>query len=327
MTTDDSELRITFTGNPLDRSAPIRNDPDAIADRLRDPKSRFTVWSRLRPLIRAHTERTVAWLDHERVAEAITSNASVVLLGIRDDDVAHFAIDVSRLDPDVRNETAPDTDDGASDRTRSPFHEHGAFHELRGVARYLPEPEASMLAMARSMLDWHERHGFCAACGSPTNAAPSGLSRVCSGKTCGREHFPRIEPVAIVLVADGDRCLLGRQAAFPERMVSALAGFVEPGESLEEAARREVLEESGIHIERVRYRGSQPWPFPSSLMLGCEAKAVSTEIRVDEDELEAADWYAREDVRRAIEQPDESPFFVPPHHAIAHHLIRGWAYR
>lgn len=320
MTTGNPELRITFTGNPLDRSTPIRNDPQAIADRLRDPRSRFAALSQLRPLIRERSERTVAWLAREQVEDALSRRAEVVLLGVCNDDIAYFAIDVSTLEE-------PTSDIAMNNGTPPLFAEHGSFHELRGIARFLPEPEASMLAMARSLLDWHHRHGFCAGCGAPTVAAPSGLSRICADEACGNEHFPRTDPVAIVLVTDGDRCLLGRQHTFPDRMVSALAGFVEPGESLEETARREVLEESGIRIEHVRYRGSQPWPFPSSLMLGCEAQAVTTAIRIDEDELEAADWYARDDVRHAIERPNDSPFFVPPRHAIAHHLIRDWAYR
>ena len=320
MTAGDAELRITFTGNPLDRSTPIRNNPQAIADRIRDPRSRFAALSQLRPLIRERSERTVAWLAREHVADVLSEHSEVVLLGVCDDDVAYFAIDVSTFEE-------PTNDTATSNSLPSLFAEHGSFHELRGIARFLPAPEASMLAMARSLLDWHRRHGFCSGCGAATVAASAGLSRICTDEACRSEHFPRTDPVAIVLVSHGDRCLLGRQRTFPDRMVSALAGFVEPGESLEETARREVLEEAGIRIERVRYRGSQPWPFPSSLMLGCEAQAVTTAIRIDDHELEAADWYARDDVRHAIEHPNDSPFFVPPHHAIAHHLIRGWAYR
>jgi NAD+ diphosphatase len=176
-------------------------------------------------------------------------------------------------------------------------------------------------------LDWHNRHRFCANCGAKTDAAAAGNTRVCP--ECKTQHFPRTDPVSIMLVVKGDKCLLGRKAMFPPGMYSALAGFIEPGETIEDAVRREVLEESGIHTSTVRYMFSQPWPFPSSLMMGCIAEATSEEITIDEDELEHAGWFSRDEIEEALERsintpPGDGLFRMPHPIAIAHHLVRAW---
>ncbi|MCV0382163.1 MAG: NAD(+) diphosphatase [Erythrobacter sp.] len=176
---------------------------------------------------------------------------------------------------------------------------------------------------ARSLVDWHARHRFCAQCGGPTALAKGGWQRDCGN--CGAQHFPRTDPVTIMLVEHDDRLLLGRGKGWPEGRFSALAGFVEPGESLEEAVAREVLEESGVIVGEVRYVASQPWPFPSQLMIGCHATATSDAITMDETELAEIGWFGRAEVAAAL--AGEGPFTAPPAQAIAHHLLTWWIER
>ncbi len=184
------------------------------------------------------------------------------------------------------------------------------------------------LAQARALINWHNRHGFCAVCGSATRSMQGGARRDCPN--CGAQHFPRTDPVVIMLVVDassgGEQALLGRSPRFNPGMYSCLAGFMEPGETIEDAVRRETAEESGIRVGRVRYHASQPWPFPSSLMIGCHAQALSTAIRRDEQELEDCRWFSREDVRRMLAGNHREGITVPVSMAIASHLIRAWAY-
>ncbi|RDI59398.1 NAD(+) diphosphatase [Microvirga subterranea] len=195
--------------------------------------------------------------------------------------------------------------------------------DLRSIAvrDLVPAEELGLLAMAKSMLDWHNRHRFCANCGAPTQLAQAGFRRDCTA--CGAQHFPRTDPVVIMLIARGDKCLLGRQSRFPEKMYSCLAGFLEPGETVEAAVRRETFEEAGIWVGEVRYLASQPWPFPSSIMIGCVGEAMTDEIDFDKDELEDARWFTRDDIRRMLDGTHED-FAAPASIAIANHLIREW---
>lgn len=197
--------------------------------------------------------------------------------------------------------------------------------DLRSIATHglVPPGEAGALAQAKSLLLWHARHPFCAQCGSATTPGQAGLRRDCA--TCGAQHFPRTDPVTIMLVSQGDRCLLGRQARFVPGSYSCLAGFVSPGETIEDAVRRETLEESGITVGRVRYGLSQPWPFPSSLMIGCFGEALDETITVDRDELEDARWFTRPEVVSMLDRTHPDGLITPPPMAIAHHLIRSWA--
>ncbi|MEO1173834.1 MAG: NAD(+) diphosphatase, partial [Myxococcota bacterium] len=199
---------------------------------------------------------------------------------------------------------------------------NGEFQGLRQVAAAVIAAEGATLSLARSLLEWHTRNSFCSNCGAKSEMAKGGYARHCPA--CGTDHFPRVDPVAIMLAVDTERqrVLLGRQRRFPPRFVSALAGFVEPGEGFEEAVRRELHEEAGIRTDRVAYVASQPWPFPHSLMIGAFAEATSTEITIDENELEAADWYSREQVTQALEGTGQ--IRVPPPLAIAHTLLRTW---
>jgi NAD+ diphosphatase len=196
--------------------------------------------------------------------------------------------------------------------------------DLRSIAvQGLVGPDQlAPLAEAKALLAWHARHRFCANCGTPTEMAQAGWKRVCPG--CNVEHFPRTDPVVIMLAVHGERCLLGRAGRFVQNMWSCLAGFIEPGESIEEAARRETLEEAGITCGRVTYFASQPWPFPMSLMIGCHAQATSTDITVDREELEDARWFTRDEVALMFKGEHPEGISIPPPIAIAHHIIRAW---
>lgn len=196
--------------------------------------------------------------------------------------------------------------------------------DLRSVAvqGLVPPEHLAPLAEAKAMLAWHARHRFCANCGSPTQAVSAGWKRDCPA--CAAEHFPRTDPVVIMLTVDGERCLLGRQSRFPPGTYSCLAGFIEPGETIEDAVRRETLEEAGIRCGRVRYFASQPWPFPMSLMIGTHAEALSSAITVDRNELEDARWFEREEVARMLVRAHPERLATPPPIAIAHHIIRAW---
>jgi NAD+ diphosphatase len=296
--------QIVFGGSTLDRAGHRRRDAAWLRERLADDATRvLPVW-RLSPLVRTGDAPRLAWAT-PALLDGRDSAPEPVFLG-EAEGVAHFAADLSdRPEPLVE------------------FGFEGVAHfpDLRAIAGLLPPGDASIAAQARHLVDWHARHGFCPGCGEPTRAKDGGWARWCS--TCSTEHFPRTDPVVIMLVLDGERCLLGRQPAWPRPFFSALAGFVEGGETLEEAVQREVAEEAGIGISSVRYLASQPWPFPASLMLGCTARATTREIVVDRTELEEADWFTKDEVRAALAAPT-ARLAVPPPMAIAHHLIRAW---
>jgi NAD+ diphosphatase len=201
----------------------------------------------------------------------------------------------------------------------------GEAVDLRAIAAdgRVAERELGLLAEASSLLAWHAANGFCGRCGAATSPTRAGFRRDCPG--CGAQHFPRTDPVVIMLVTHGDACLLGRQARYATGSWSCLAGFVEPGETIEDAVRRETLEEAGVRVGPVRYVASQPWPFPSTLMIGCRAEALDDALVIDTTELEDARWFARDEVRSMLYGSHPDGLIVPPPLAIAHHLIRGWA--
>ncbi len=205
-------------------------------------------------------------------------------------------------------------------KTRDDLH----ITDLRTIAvqGLVPAEELAPIAEAKAMLHWHSRHTRCSVCGAHTQAVSAGWKRQCP--ECKAEHFPRTDPVVIMLAIAGDKCLLGRQARFVANSWSCLAGFIEPGESIEEAARRETLEEAGIKCGRVRYFRSQPWPFPSSLMIGCHAEAMSDTIVVDTNELEDARWFWRDEAANMLARTHPGGLITPPPVAIAHHIIREW---
>jgi len=297
---------IVFSGSPLDRADFRRRDAAWLEERLADEATRFLPVWRLSVLMREDEPR-LAWATNA-VRDEVSTSIEPIFLGLQDD-VAHFALDVSSLDDPIETLGLA----GAA-----------SFPDLRALAAQLPAGEAGMAAHARHLVDWHSRHRFCPGCGEPTRPKDGGYARLCSSAACATEHFPRTDPVAIMLVTRGDRCLLGRQGSWPHPFFSALAGFIEPGETLEEAVRREVQEEAGIEVGRVRYLASQPWPFPASLMIGCLAEGLSETIQVDKVELEEACWFTRTQAKAAL-AGDNSELGVPPPMAIAHHLLRAWA--
>ena len=296
-----------FAGNPLDRAANHRRDAAWLKMKLAAPETRFLPLWRLNALLSTDDKPTLVWLTPDVVA-GLALTADPILLGLAGDGAPRFAIDVSTIE-------APEAHPAFG----------GAFVEVRAAAQQVTIPEAGILAQARTLVDWHRRHSFCAVCGAPTAGGDGGYMRVCRNEACKAQHFPRTDPVIITLVTRPGFCLLGRSARFPTQTYSALAGFMEPGESIEEAVRREVLEESGIEVGAVRYHSSQPWPFPASLMIGCMAEATTQTITVDPVEIEDARWYSLAQVRRALDGDDpETGLKVPQPLAIAHQLIRAW---
>jgi NAD+ diphosphatase len=199
--------------------------------------------------------------------------------------------------------------------------EEGRFRDLRQVAALLDRQNAALLAYAKAMTTWHHQHRFCGTCGARTRSTNGGHLRTCTNPGCGRHHFPQPEPAIIVLVTSAERCLLGRQATWPKNRYSIIAGFVEPGERVEEAVAREVWEETGVQAEHVRYASSQPWPFPNSLMLGFTAQASSTVTRLSDGELEDAGWFSREEIADGLRR---GTLALPPKVAISYHLIESW---
>ena len=202
----------------------------------------------------------------------------------------------------------------------------GDFTDMRAAAGGLSPMEANLASTARSILEWHRSHRFCSKCGAESAVAEAGWKRVCP--SCGAEHFPRTDPVAIMLAVKDDKCLLGRQAGWPAGFWSALAGFVEPGETVEQAATRELFEEAGIKADpaKAEYLFCQPWPFPSSLMVGIIVEAETTEVSVEQDELEDAIWITREEARQVLAGTHPN-IYAPPAMAVAHHILKTWAER
>lgn len=197
--------------------------------------------------------------------------------------------------------------------------------EIRSVAmqNLVSRDQMGYVAYGAAMLAWHASHRFCSACGQESHPAAGGAKRICSA--CSTEHFPRTDPAVIMLALDGDYCLMGRSLHWSPGVYSALAGFVEPGETLEDAVRREILEEAGIKIGRVMYHANQPWPFPHSLMIGCYAEARSREISIDHDELDDCRWFSRAEVQGILQQPERTDFAPPSKMSIAHYLLQHWA--
>lgn len=295
---------LAFAQSPdLVRPADGRVDEAWLAGRRADPRSEILLFADDRPILFRGGE-PLARRERTRLvdAPALLAGAEPVFLGLDTQDVALFAgqlADPRDLPADVK------------------------LVDLRSIAAQglVPGPELGLLARARSLLHWHARHRFCASCGAPTHMADGGHRRRCPG--CETDHFPRTDPVVIMIVRHGDRFLLGRQPRFPPGVYSALAGFVEPGESLEDAGRREIAEESGVRVGPVRYVGSQPWPFPASLMIGLLGEAESDALNIDRNELEDARWFPRDDLARMLAGDHPGGLKVPGPMAIAHHLIRA----
>jgi NAD+ diphosphatase len=299
----DYSRGITFGYNPLDRRSEEREDGVLLAAALADAQARTYVLSGDRLLIRPGAADPGTH-DPAAARDLGIDMATALLLGWLPNGSPRFAARLS-VDPD-----------GLFGGYELVDLRTLAQEALIGADSYGP------VAQARSMLGWHERHGFCANCGHATTIALGGYRRDCP--SCAAQHFPRIDPVAIMLVSLGDRILLGRGTRFRTGNFSCLAGFVEPGETIEDAVRRETFEEAGIRVGRVRYHASQPWPFVSTLMIGCIGEALNEDIVMDATELEACRWFSRAEVSRMVEGTHPDGITCPPRLAIARHLIDHW---
>jgi NAD+ diphosphatase len=310
----------------FERAGLRRREVDWIREQVLHPASRFIpVWRTHNLVIEIEgAEPRAAVLPAEAVGSVLggladleerLAHGQIVFLGMHDER-AHFALDVSAIEAPL-------------DMVRSPalaaagIADAGVrFADLRQLGARLDRREGALLALARAMLFWHSRHRFCGLCGSPTRSEEAGHMRRCTDTACKAMHFPRTDPAVIMLVVDGDRVLLGRNKNFPlPGMYSTLAGFVEPGESLEDAVAREVREETAIEVSAVHYHSSQPWPFPANIMLGFYAEAASTAISLDDGELEDARWFERGWIQS---HEDDETFRLPRLDSIARRLIEDW---
>jgi len=302
---------IPFAGSPLDRASEKRTDSNWVESKRRDPSSLILPMWRLEPFLLGSEKSeppVELGLIQPGIADSLAASDSVcIFLGL-DGERAVFALDVSNA---------------ADPANVGPLAGLGYFRDARVAGSIVSIKNSAIIAQAKAMIDWHQRHGFCPRCGAPTQIMDAGYRRLC-GK-CHAEHFPRVDPVVIMLATHGDACLVGRGKQFPPGMFSALAGFVEPGETIEEAVRRELMEEASVKVGEVTYYATQPWPFPSSLMIGCFAKAEARDVKVDENELAEVRWLERSVARELIEGKQVEGLRVPPPVAIAHHLIRTWA--
>ena len=296
----------TFAGGDIERATHLRAQAEALAA---DPAARVLPLWRGKPLIDGGA--ALGWLGaDDAVFEGCGEPA--VFLGLNGG--PRFARDVSHL-------PGPEAQPGFADPTTLDLTPALRFTELRGVMADLSPAAAGDAATAKGVLEWHSTHPRCARCGAATEMEDGGWRRGCP--SCGAKHFPRTDPVVIMLVLRGDRALLGRQAAWPDRFYSLLAGFMEPGETIEEAVRRETLEEAGVPVGRVGYLCSQPWPFPSSLMIGCVAEALSDDIRRADSELEDALWAPRAEVAAAL-NGEPARFVAGRRGAVARMILESW---
>ena len=300
------------TAESLNRACERRTDKDWIASAKTHTHARYMILIELKPAILSDEERSIAsirWFPRSDIEDFGLGREEPVFLGLDDDENPHFAINIT----EHRARAVPE----------GPFILK-PYVDVRGLAvqgTMSPE-ELSLAGMARAIASWHTTQRCCGHCGSTNNKKDGGWRLKCW--SCGQDHFPRMDPVVIMLVTDGDRCLIGRERRFPDGLYSALAGFMEPGENIEAAVRREVLEEAGIKVGKVTYQESQPWPFPHSLMIGCRAEALSTDIKIDTEELSDAKWVTREEVRKMFAGEHPSGTQLPRPYAIARKLLMAF---
>ena len=306
---DEISLRFRFARTGLDRRADLRDDAAAMARLAAARGARFLVLAGDRPVI-----------DRRSAATALVDRDTATGLGGRFDSAVFLGLATTEDGEEVPHFALPGDVDGETLAAGGDFE----VADLRtvAIAGTLAEEEYGVIAQGRACLHWHATHPFCARCGAPGEMASAGWKRSC--RRCGAEHFPRTDPVVIMLIVDGDRCLLGRSPRFPPGMWSCLAGFMEPGETIEAAARRETLEEAGVTVGRVDYFASEPWPFPASLMIGVVGRATGVEIRRDESELEDCRWFERAEVVRLLAGDHPDGLFAPPPIAVAHHLLASF---
>lgn len=311
--------KVTFGGSGLDRAVELRGDDRAQARMRADPAARALAFWHGKPMIDADTRDRLVWLplDHP----ALVQGGVPVFLGRGADAAPCFAVDVSAWQPAEVDMTHLGAFFDKSEQRHPQVRERHCFAEMRGFMTRIPAREAELAAMAKAVIGWHRTHGFCSRCGHPTDITMAGWQTTCP--SCKAHHFPRTDPVVIMLITRGNSVLLGRSHNWPTGMYSLLAGFVEPGETIEAAVRREVREETGVKVGEVRYLASQPWPYPMSLMLGCHGQALSGRITIDPEEIDHATWLTREEMLDVFAgcRPDILPARKG---AIAHFLLQHW---
>jgi len=299
--------RNAFVTHAIDRDHARRLDDEWLAEALLAPETQFVVVWQDQVLVNG-AENRLSRLCHTEVTgftgRCPDDGAETVLLGILEG-VTYFGVGLS------------DACDPATDGVAR----FGEFHDLRGVAALMNSTEGALAVQAKAMLHWRRQHRFCGRCGAPTRIEEAGYVSRCTDDACGQLTFPRVDPAIIVLVTSSERCLLGRQPHWPKGRYSNIAGFVEPGESLETAVAREVHEETGITIRSLAYHSSQPWPFPQSLMVGFTAQAATQEIQLTDGELEDAKWLTREEIRDGLLA---GTLGLPSAYSISFHLIEDW---
>lgn len=308
---------VTFGGSALDRMAEIRGDQAALTAARQDANARAILLWRGKVLVNGDSQLVRLRLDHPILTEA---SPETILLG-RDTGAAVFAYDLSQWEPDQLDAGQLGQFLDQSIQTHPALPDGEGFAELRAIMAMMTPRDAELAATAKAVFGWHESHRFCSRCGAQSDMSQAGWQRSCPA--CGGQHFPRTDPVVIMLITHGNSVLMGRSPAWPEGMYSLLAGFVEPGETLEAAVRREVMEESNVPVGAVEYLASQPWPFPASLMFGCRGEALATEITIDPVELEHACWVSREEMAEVF--AGQHPVMKPARKgAIAHFLLLNW---
>ncbi|KUJ79079.1 NAD(+) diphosphatase [Ruegeria profundi] len=314
---------VTFGSSGLDRAAQIRGDLDKLAQAQAHPQARCLLLWRGKPLVQGEALDRLGLvpMDHDLVKNGPGGSIEEpVFLGLSDGDPV-FAQDISEWSPDGMDMSQVGGFVDPSEQQHPDLPQGYVFAELRRIMTRLSAREAELAAAAKAVIGWHETHRFCARCGAPSEVSQAGWQRSCP--VCGAQHFPRTDPVVIMLITHGDSVLIGRSPGWPEGMYSLLAGFVEPGETLEAAVRREVMEEAGVPVGSVSYLSSQPWPFPASLMFGCAGEALSREITIDPVEIEDAIWVSKPEMMQVF--AGEHPTLLPARKgAIAHFLLQNW---
>jgi len=307
MSNDLSRMTHIYAGNPLDRGDHERRDEEWLSASAKAATSKFLPLWENTVMVTEGSDQSLGWLDIKEIVR-LGIEVEGVFLGLRDG-AAHFTMDITK------NESATKALKESGD---------WAFEDTRAVTGLISATDSGIVAQARAQINWHNRHGFCSVCGHLTEMKKGGHVRRCGN--CNTQHFPRTDPVVITAVSDGDRLLLGQSKGRLQAMnrYSVLAGFIDQGESIEEAVQRETMEESGIQVRNVRYHSSQPWPFPSTLMIGCHADAATSEITMDEVEMADVQWFSRKDVLSGLAGTNEN-LALPGSIAIAYHLITAWA--
>ena len=305
-----------FSNNPVNRVSDLRSDPSWVDKTLNSEKTMISLFWRGKAFVTKHKSLTSgqsnpdqfspAWFPHNFFKDQGDDSESLIFIGMIDD-IAFFSKDVSKL-------SSPEEILNLKDL--------GEFEDLMVLApQAIDQGELAMLGQAKAIFEWHKSHKYCSNCGAESNMVEAGYKRICHN--CNTEHFPRTDPVVIMLATFNDTAFLGRQKRFPPGMYSALAGFIEPGESIEEAVARELNEEAGIEIIEANYHSSQPWAFPYSLMIGYIAESKTENFKLDEVELDEGRWFSKEELKMALSGENKN-FFVPPPMAIAHHLIKAF---